>query len=581
MADAPENAEIIAFLKRHAALMELAGKTGFRVRAYDNGARVLEELEVDIVEMSAAGTLTEIDGIGNGLAEFIGEYIRTGSTPAYNKLIETIPESLVGLLRIPGLGTKKVKAIYDALGIASIEELEQACTSGQLDGLPGFGAKTQENILKGIAGLQRFSGQYRLDQAMDDAGGLVAALEALPQTIRVSVAGSLRRHKELVKDVDIVLSTESPADVAAAFVAMPGIDDVLAQGDRKTTVRLKSGIQCDLRLVADEHFASMLHHFTGSKDHNVGMRSRALARDLHLNEYGLFHGKKGDGEQIPTRDETELFAALELPFVEPEMREGLGEIDAAESDSLPELVTLQDIRGILHVHTEDSDGDDSLEEMVNAVRERGFGHVAICDHSKSAGYVFGMKEADIVEQHDRIDALQQTCGDEFRILKGIESDILKDGSLDYPDKIMATFDLVVIAIHNAMAMDEATLTQRIVTAIEHPASNILAHPTGRILLEREPQPIDLETVIAAAAANDVALELNTHPQRLDLDWRWLKRARDAGCKIAINTDAHRLSHLDNLPLGCGIARKGWLTAGDVINTWDADKLLTWAGKKTG
>ncbi len=340
-------------------------------------------------------------------------------------------------------------------------------------------------------------------------------------------------------------------------------------------MRLQSGIQVDLRLVADEQYASMLHHFTGSKDHNVGMRSRALARDLHLNEYGLFHGKKGDGDRIDTGDEAELFRALDLSYVPPELREGLGEVEAADEGELPVLLQAQDLRGILHVHTDASDGDDTLEGMIDAVRERGYEYVCICDHSKSAGYVFGLKVADIERQHAQIDRLQAEHQD-FRILKGIESDILRNGSLDYEDEILAGFDLVVVAIHNNLAMDEAALTQRIIRALEHPATNVFAHPTGRLLLEREGAKINLEEILAAAAANDVALELNTHPARFDLDWRWLRRARQVGCRVAVNPDAHRISDLDNLEIGTGIARKGWLAKADVINTMTAEQLLAWA-----
>ncbi len=570
------NADIVTFLKRHASLMELAGKNGFRVRAFENAARMLEELEVDIADMSATGTLTEIDGIGKGLAEFIGEFIDSGTTTAYGELTQTVPETLLDILRIPGLGTKKVKAIHKALDITSVQKLEAACREGRLDGLAGFGEKTQQNILKGIAGLSRYQGQYRLDRALADAGCLVEQLEAHPATIRVSVAGSLRRHKEVVKGVDIVLSTDSPAEVAGAFASFPEVVEVLSQGERKTAVRLRSGIQIDLRLVAEEHYASMLHHFTGSKDHNVAMRSRALSRDLHLNEYGLFHGKKGDGERIDTTDENELFGALDLHYVPPELREGLGEVEAAEEGDLPLLLQAADVRGILHVHTRASDGADTLEKMVEAVRQRGYEYVCICDHSKSAGYVFGLKVSDIEQQHAEIDTLQSALPD-VRILKGIESDILGDGNLDYDDDILARFDLVVVAIHNAMAMDEAALTKRVIRALEHPAANVFAHPTGRLLLEREGYRINLEEVIAAAAANNVALELNTHPARFDLDWRWLRRARDAGCRIAVNTDAHKIPDLDNLELGTGIARKGWLTPEDVINTMTADELLAWAG----
>lgn len=571
-APAPSNRDIVAFLQRHAALMELAGHNPFRVRAFANAARMLEELEVDIAQMSAAGTLTDLDGIGRGVAEFIAEFVQSGTAAPYRSLTAKIPETLLDLLRLPGLGTKKVRAIYDALGVATLPALEAACRDGRLGEVPGFGRRTQERILSGIAGLVRYQGQYRLDRALEEAEALVGELEQHPGAIRVSLAGSLRRRKEVVKDIDIVLSTAAPGVLSAAFASLPQVAEVLSRGERKTSVRLASGIQVDLRLVADEHFASMLHHCTGSQEHNVLMRSRALARDLHLNEYGLFRGQEVDGEALPCRDEADLFAALGLACVPPELREGLGEIDAAESGQLPDLLTRADLRGVLHVHTRYSDGVDTLEEMVTAVRRRGFDYVAICDHSKSAGYVYGLKEADIADQHAEIDELQSRCGG-FRILKGIESDILKDGSLDYPDEVLARFDVVVVAIHNAMNMDEAALTKRVVKALQHPAASILAHPTGRLLLEREGYPIDVDAVLAAAADNNVAVELNTHPARFDLDWRALRRARELGVKVAVDTDAHRLTDLDSLDLGVGIARKAWLTAADVINTKSADDLL--------
>lgn len=554
--------------------MELAGLNPFRVRAFANAARMLEELEVDIAGMSAADTLTQVDGIGKGVAEAVAEFIERGTTCAYEGLTESVPETLLEILRIPGLGTKRVKAIHAALGIATVEQLEAACRDGRLDPLPGFGPKTRDNILRGIAHLSRYQGQFRLDRALADAQGLVDALAAHPATIRVSVAGSLRRRREVVKDIDIVLSTRSPAEVAAAFASLPQVAQVLARGERKTTVRLASGIQADLRLVADDLFAPMLHHFTGSREHNVALRSRALARNLHLNEYGLFSGREGDGDTVPCADEASLFAALGLAFVPPELREGLGEIEAAGAGRLPALLSARDVRGMLHVHSRYSDGADTLEEMVDAVRARGYEYVAICDHSQSAGYVYGLKEADVERQHGEIDALQAERRD-IRILKGIESDILRDGSLDYDDAVLARFDLVVAALHNAMSMDAATLTRRVVRALEHPATDILAHPTGRLLLEREGYAIDLDEVLAAAAANNVALELNTHPARFDLDWRWLRRARELGVRIAVNTDAHRRTDLDTLELGISVARKGWLTADDVINAMGVDDLRAW------
>lgn len=574
----PANADILAFLKRQAALMELAGQNPFRVRAFANAARSLEELEVDIAAGSAAAALTEVDGVGKGVAQAIAEYIERGTTPAYEALTQEVPESLLDLLRVPGLGTKKVKAIHAALGVVTLEQLEAACRDGRLDPLPGFGPKSRDNILRGIAGLARYRGQYRLDRALADAQALVDALASLPATVRVSVAGSLRRRREVVKDIDIVLSTAAPAEVAQAFCALPQVAQVLARGERKATVRLGSGIQADLRLVADDRYASMLHHFTGSREHNVDLRSRALARDLHLNEYGLFRGREGDGEALPMADEESLFAALGLAYIPPELREGLGEVEAAEAGALPRLLTAGDLRGALHVHSRYSDGADTLEAMVDAVRDRGYEYVAVCDHSRSAGYVYGLKEADVERQHAEIDALQESRGD-LRILKGIECDIRRDGDLDYGDEVLARFDLVVVALHNPMGMDAAALTRRVVRALEHPAADILAHPTGRVLLEREGYPLDLDELLAAAAAHGVAVELNTHPARLDLDWRWLRRARELGVAIAVNTDAHSRADLDSLDLGVGIARKGWLTAADVVNAMAVDDLLAWRDRR--
>ena len=576
--DPPDNGRIIRFLKRHAALMELAGLNAFRVRAFDNAARMLEELEVDISEMSDAGTLTGIDGIGKGVAASVAEYIDRGTTAAYEALTEEVPETLLDLLRIPGLGQKKVKALYESLGITTLKELEAAGRDGRLGELPGFGERSRANLLRAIEGLDRFRGRYRYDQALADARGLLQALEAHPRTIRASLAGSLRRRREVVKDIDIVLSTEAPDEVGALFSGLPGVVEVIAQGERKVSVRLESGLQADLRLVDDARFPSLLHHFTGSRDHNVAMRSRALARGMHLNEYGLFHGREGDGDPVPCEDEADLFRALGLGFVPPELREGLGEVEAAAAGELPRLLTAGDVRGMLHVHTRASDGVDTLEEMVDAARRRGHEYVAICDHSKSAGYVYGMKEADVEEQHREIDALQAERPD-IRILKGIESEVGKDGSLDYDDDFLERFDLVVAAVHHTMGMEGAELTRRVVRAVEQPATSVLAHPGGRILLERDGFPFDLEEVLAAAAAHGVALEVNAHPARLDLDWRWLRRARDLGAPIAVNTDAHRTADLDNLDLGVGIARKGWLTAADVINTLPVDELLTWARRR--
>ena len=562
------NDEIVHFLTRLSSLMELNGDNPFRVRALANAARMLDELEVDAAEMVAQGTLTEVEGIGKGVEELITEFSRSGTAEPFEALKATIPESLLDLLRIPGLGTKKVKALYDSAGISSLADLRTACSEGGLDGIAGFGVKTQENILNAIARMSEFGDQFLLNDALSQAEELCDMLRSHQRTQRVSIAGSLRRRKEIVKDIDLVLSSEQAADVAAAFAACPAVENAIAQGDTKTSVRLRTGIQADLRIVSNDLFPSLLHHFTGSKDHNVHMRSRALAMGMRLNEYGLCHE---GGEPIPCVDEVDLFSALGLAYIPPELREGLGEVEAAEDRALPKLVELEDIRGMLHVHTTYSDGRDTLEDIADAVRARGFSYVGICDHSKSAGYVFGLKPEEVLEQHAEIDALNSRFED-FSILKGIESDIRRDGQLDYDDELLASFDFVVIAVHNSMNMDEAQLTRRVIRAMEHPSARILAHPMGRILNQRPGFPIDLEAILAAAAANNVALELNAQPSRLDLDWRFVKKARELGVKIAINTDAHSVGDLDFIGLGVSIGRKGWLEPSDVINGMGAGEI---------
>ena len=570
------NREVIRFLFDHSALLELDGANDFKVRAFANAARMIEELEVDVAEMAAEGTLTSIEGVGKGVAELITEFLGTGKAAAHEELTGKVPTGLLDVLRIPGLGTKKVKAIYDALRVESVSQLEAACRAGKLAGLAGFGPKTEKNILKAVAGSRKFRGRFRLHDALAAAEPVLEALRAHPNSIRVSIAGSLRRRKETVKDIDIVLSSEAQAAVSDSFVQHPSVIEVLAQGDTKTSVRLDRGIQADLRIVDDDHFSSILHHFTGSADHNVQMRSRALSRGMHLNEYGLFQGEN----PVPCANESELFAAVGLDYIPPELREGLGEVVAAESGELPDLISSDDIRGMLHIHSDYSDGSHTLGEMAEAVRLRGYEYAGICDHSKSAGYVFGLKDEDVRQQWAEIDALNDEY-DDFHIFKGIESDILKDGTLDYDDDLLAGFDFVVIAVHAPLNMDEDEMTRRVIKAIEHPSTTVLAHPTGRIILERDGFPINVEAILAAAAANNVAVELNAHPYRLDLDWRHLRKARELGVKIAINTDAHSVGDLDYVEFGIGTARKGWLQADDVINTLACEDLAAYFDSTNG
>ena len=558
------------FVEEYGVLLELSGANAFRVRAYTNAVRALETLAAPLDEMLAAGTLTEVKGIGKSVAELVAEFAETGTARAYEELRTTVPAGLLEMLRVPGLGPRKIIAIREALGVADLDALAEAARTGQLADLKGFGKKTQENILKGIDYIRAHQGRFRADIARASADELLETLAQLPQTERVEVAGSLRRAKETVKDIDFVVSGTDAKAIAAAFVGHPEVKEILAQGETKSSVRLKNGLQADLRVVTAAQFPYVLHHFTGSKEHNVGLRARAQARGLKINEYGLYRGEA----LVECGDEAAFFAAMDLAHIPPELREGMGEIAAAEAGALPELVTAADIRGMLHVHSTYSDGADSLAAMAAAVRARGYEYLGMADHSQSAAYAGGLKPDAVKRQWEEIDRLNEKMAP-FRIFKGIESDILTDGALDYDDDILAQFDYTVVSVHSQFNLDRDKMTDRIVRAIEHPAATIVGHLTGRLLLDREGYEVDIDRIVAAAAEHGVAIEINAHPARLDIDWRHVKKARDQGVSIAINTDAHSIGGLDHLPYGIGIGRKGWLRAEDVPNALDADTIAAW------
>ncbi|MCH2662047.1 DNA polymerase/3'-5' exonuclease PolX, partial [bacterium] len=535
------------FVEEYGVLLELSGANAFRVRAYTNAVRALETLAAPLDEMLAAGTLTEVKGIGKSVAELVAEFAETGTARAYEELRAEVPAGLLEMLRVPGLGPRKIIAIREALGVADLDALAEAARAGQLADLKGFGKKTQENILKGIDYIRAHQGRFRADIARASADELLETLAQLPQTERVEVAGSLRRAKETVKDIDFVVSGTDAEAIAAAFVGHPEVEEILARGETKSSVRLKNSLQADLRVVAAAQFPYVLHHFTGSKEHNVALRARAQARGLKINEYGLYRGDA----LVECGDEAAFFAAMDLAHIPPEVREGMGEIAAAEAGALPELVTAADIRGMLHVHSTYSDGADSLAAMAAAVRARGYEYLGMADHSQSAAYAGGLKPDAVKRQWEEIDRLNEEMAP-FRIFKGIESDILTDGALDYDDDILAQFDYTVVSVHSQFNLDRDKMTDRIVRAIEHPAATIVGHLTGRLLLEREGYEVDIDRIVAAAAEHGVAIEINAHPARLDIDWRHVKKARDQGVSIAINTDAHSIGGLDHLPYGIGI-----------------------------
>ena len=559
--------EVADFLKEFSVLLDLRGEEVFRVRTYAGAARTFETVEDDLEEMLTRGTLTSLKGVGKGLAELVEEFVRTGTTRDFEALKAATPPGLLDMLRIPGLGPKKIRTIHTELGIDTLEALETAGREGRLSALSGFGKKTQENILAGIERRQHYQDLFRADAALETARTLGAFLADHPRTIRVSPAGRLRRGWEIVEGIDLVLSSDHPAEVARAFADNTVGGRIVDQDEKRITALLPSGMPARLHLVADDVFPGALHHFTGSEEYGAQMRERARAAGLELNEHGLWRGP----ERLESADETELFAHLDLDFIPPELREGRGEIEAAAQGALPELVQQSDLCGLLHVHSTYSDGSDSIQALAQAARDLGYRYLGVCDHSRSAPYANGLQEDDIRRQHEEIDTLNQKL-DDFRIFKGIESDILTEGELDYDDRVLEGFDFVIASVHSRFNMSGPDMTRRVVRAIQHPATTIFGHPTGRLLLEREGYAIDIDAIIEAAAACNVALEINAHPSRLDLDWRHLRAARDAGVRLAINTDAHQITGFHHIRFGVAVARKGWLRREDVINTLETDDL---------
>jgi DNA polymerase (family 10) len=560
--------EIAAILDDMANLLEITGANVFKIRAFSNAARELENLPGDLAEMVASGDLLEVQGIGKGIFSHIEEILETGTFAEFEELRAKYPPGLLGMLRIPGVGPKKVKTLHEELGIKSVEELEFAAKTEQIAGLAGFGQKSQDKILSGIERMRRYSRRHLLSTASEAATGIFEKVSAHPDVQRSLLGGSLRRRKETVKDIDILVSARKSDAIMEMFTTLPGVESIVAKGATKSSIVLESGINADLRVVSDEEFPFAVLYFTGGKEHNTDMRGRAKKLGYKLNEYGLFK------EDKPTacKDEHEVFKKLGLDFIEPELRESMGEIAGAEGHALPELVTSGDIRGDLHVHTNYSDGKASLEEMALGAKALGLEYLGVADHSQSAVYANGLSETRVREQAGEIAKLNASLGD-FRVLHGIESDILPDGSLDYPDGVLGLFDYVIASVHGTSDMSEAKMTRRIIRAIKNPYTAILGHPTGRLLLEREGYNVNLTAVIEAAAEHGVMIEINAHPSRLDLDWRYVRTARDRGVRLVIGTDSHSIGGLEHYRYGVGVARKGWLTRSDLVNTLGAGEIM--------
>ena len=567
--------EIADVLSEIGMLLELSGENPFKIRAYQSGARALAAMEeAELGRLIAAGELGTIKGFGDALVQKITELQTTGRLVFFDKLKASIEPGLAEMLQIPGLGPKKIRALHSKLGIASIAALGQACAEGKVAELEGFGEKTQEKIVAGIRNREAYGRRHLWWDAAEIAGPIVAGLRALPQVRRAESAGSLRRGMETVGDLDFIVAADDVAPVVEWFVAQPGVKEVTAQGETKASVRFESGLQADLRIVPAGQFVFALHHFTGSKDHNVQLRQRALAAGLSLSEWGLVPAegegtakeKAEQGKSLVAGSERELFAALKLSFIPPELREGLGEIEAAEGDKLPRLVELADLRGAFHNHTTASDGRNTLAEMTAAAEALGWEYFGIADHSKASFQAKGLSEERLLQQIGEVHALNASQRFTTHVFTGTECDILTDGRLDFDDELLAKLDYVVVSVHNAFTQDEATMTARIIRAIEHPLTSMLGHLTGRLLLRREGYQVDVTKVIDAAIANNVVIELNANPWRLDLDWRHWRKAAERGLLTSINPDAHETAGLEDVRAGVNVARKGWLTREHVLNT---------------
>ncbi|MEA3188006.1 MAG: polymerase, partial [Chthoniobacter sp.] len=566
-------------------LLELKGENPFKIRAYTNAARAVDTFAGDFLDMARNSRLEEIPGIGKAISEKVTELVTEGRLEFYEKLRAEFPPKLFELFDLQGVGAKKIKTLHEKLGIASIADLQTACSDGRIAKLAGFGAKTAANISAAIAARDKHAGEFRLGDVAAEAEQIAADFRAHPEVTRVSVAGSFRRRKETVHDLDFIVSTKAPAAVTEFFLQHESIESVLAQGPTKSSVRLHMGAQADLRVVTDEQFPFALSYFTGSKEHNIEMRSRALKRGWTLNEYRLEPLAKPKAKiriqkLPPVRDERDLYRALELDYIEPELRENLGEFAAAEKHELPDLVRLENLRGTFHNHTTASDGRCTLEQMADGAMSLGLQYLGIADHSRSSFQAHGLSVEALLQQLAAIKKLNETY-DGFRLFAGVECDILKDGTLDFPDEILAQLDYVVASVHSVFTLPEAEMTRRIIGAISNPHVTMLGHVTGRRLLVREPYAVDVPAVIEAAAETKTVIELNANPNRLDMDWRWWPLAKRKGVKCAINPDAHDIARLQHLWFGVAAARKGWLTRQDVINCLPLGKIENELRAKSG
>lgn len=578
------NQEVARQLREIYQLMQLAGENRFRAIAFDRAAQAVEALNSDINEYIRNDALTDIQGIGSSIAQDIKSYAETGKIEVLVDLRSRIPEGIIKWLNISGLGPKNIAKIHKELGITEIEELREACLDGRVAALDGLGEKKAGNIVKSIEWMEQFGERCRLDQAAEIASPMYNYLKDLEGVEHIEIAGSLRRCNETIGDIDILIGAGQTyaSPIFEAFVNHNLVVEVLGRGDTKSSIRTEEGRQVDLRIVKPEEFPAALLYFTGSKEHNVAMRQRARERGMGLNEYGLFRldnkGETDFNQPVKYRSEADIYRLLGLHFVPPELREDRGEIEFFEEHEVMELVEERDIRGVLHAHSTWSDGRYSIRQMAEACMERGYEYLGITDHSRTAAYAGGLSVDDIKKQWEEIDRLNEefeSAGKSFRIFKGIESDILADGSLDYEDSVLEGFEFVIASVHSALELPKSKMMERFRNAIKNPFTRIIGHPTGRLLLKRDGSDLDMNELIELAAGHNTAIEINANPRRLDLDWRHGNRARETGLVSSINPDAHSVNGIDHITYGVKIARKAKFEKERILNTRSTKELLQW------
>lgn len=570
------NKEIAQLFENIADLLQIKGESIHRVLAYRNAGEVIRDLPRDLQSIHAEGKLTDIQGIGKTLAEKIDELLTTGKLEFWERLSGELPPTILDVLRVNGVGPKKAKLFWETLEIATLEQLEKAARAGELQALSGMGKKSEQKIIEGIEALARQSDRTPIGVALPIAQTILADLLALPEALKGDVAGSLRRFRPTIGDIDLLIASHNAIPIMEAFVTRADVERVLGHGDKKSSIVLATGQQVDLRVLPPERYGTGLSYFTGSQAHNIRLRELALKQDLSLNEHSF---SRPDGSEILCENEEQIYETLGLPYIAPELREDRGEVEAAQANSLPTLIRQSDILSDLHMHTTWSDGKLSIREMADIAKARGLTHIVITDHSRSLGVANGLSIERLRQQAAEVRQVDAQMGDGFRVLHGTEMEIKADGSLDYPDDVLAELDVVVASLHTGLRQDRAEVTQRMLNAIQNPHVDIIGHPRGQLIQQREAADLDMDAIFAAAQQHGTALEINANPSRLDLDAIHARRAAEMGIRISINTDSHVGEGFAVLPFGVGTARRAWLTAEQVINTWSTERFLNWVSQR--